>query len=139
MRDIAANLEIPETKLQILHWQDIEDTSYKAMHDTIMTAFEQSPRFRETIIEMVRDVPHFAALALNEPQYTRLAQYILDELPVLIGGFSVGGVHYGLLPYPGLANLDYFALDLQEGTSFPEITKQLNIQEKLRLLELYAE
>lgn len=139
IRGIAAELMAPESKLEVLHWQDIEDDTYRTNHAVIMKAFEQDSRFRKTLIEMVKEVPHFGGLGLTEDQYVRLAQYILEELPVLIAGFTVRGIHYNLLPYPGFANLDYLALDLQEGTSFLELTEQLQISDKLRLLELHVD
>lgn len=136
---VIEDLKIPESKICVVHWQDIENESYTLMHKVIYSAFEQNLRFRETVTRMVKETPYFNGLNLLESQYEKLAQYILDELPVLLEGITVEGTHYGLLPYPGFANLDYLALDLQEGTSFPEITNALQIKKKSGLVELYAE
>jgi tRNA-dependent cyclodipeptide synthase len=136
---VIEELKIPDSKIRILHWQDIEDASYKRMFKVIMTAFEQNSRFRETVIKMVKETSHFNNLNLQDNQYQKLAQYIIDELPILISGLNLDGVHYGLFPYPGFANLDYLALDLQEGKSFPEVTSQLEIHNTLKLIELYID
>lgn len=138
-KKIIEELEIPESKIRILHWQDIEDASYIEKLDVITAAFEQNTKFRQTVIQMVKETPHLNSLNLLDSQYERLAQYIVDELPVLISGLDIGGVQYDLFSYPGFANLDYLALDLQEGTSFPEITEQLDAPNKLRLIELYVD
>jgi cyclo(L-tyrosyl-L-tyrosyl) synthase len=139
VRAAAEELRIPESKLKILRWGDIEDESYSRMLNIISTAFEENPRFRKTVIDMVKETPHFSGFNFSGEQYARLAQYIVNELPVLVSGLKVDGVRYDLFPYPGFANLDYLAIDLQEGTSFPEITAQLKSKDKLRLIELYVD
>lgn len=139
IKEIIAELQIQESKLRIVHWQEIEDETYAKMHQIISDAFEHNARFHQTIVAMVKETPHLNGLNLADVQYKKLALYIINELPVLINGITLNGTYYGLLPYPGFARLDYLAFDLQEGTSFPEITSQLNVRNKLKLIELYVD
>lgn len=139
VRNIIEELKIPESKIRVLHWKETEDDSYIKTLKIITTAFEHNTKFRKMVVQMVKETPHLGSLNFLEHQYEKLAQYIVNELPVLINGLNIDNVHYELFPYPGFANLDYLALDLQEGKTFPEITAQLNVQEKLRLLELYVD
>jgi tRNA-dependent cyclodipeptide synthase len=139
VRAALTAMGLSEAPILLLHWKDIEDTQYLKNHKVILEAFAKNPDFRQTIVNLVKEAPQFEDFDFEEVQYERLSQYILDELPILIGGFVVNGSRFDLLPYPGFANLDYLALDLQEGKRFPEITKQLQFEEKLRLVELYVE
>lgn len=138
VKKIIDELEIPPHKIDLVHWHDIEDEVYRKNLAIITNAFEMDQKFKDTVIQMVKEVPHLNGLNFNEVQYEKLAQYILNELPVLVRGLDIGGTHYGLFPYPGFVTLDYLALDLQEGKTFPELTAKLDIEEKLRLIELYA-
>jgi tRNA-dependent cyclodipeptide synthase len=139
VKAVIQELNISESQLRVAHWQEIEDDEYRRMRDVIATFFSEDKKFRDSVVQMVRETPHIQNLNLTEDEHARLAQYILDELPVLISGLTVDGIHYGLFPYPGFANLDYLALDLQQGTAFPELSAQLDQSEKLRFIELYAD
>lgn len=139
VRAALAAESIPEAQVAILHWQDIEDSQYLKNHAVILQAFENNSEFRRVTVDMVKEAPQLEDFDFDETQYERLAHYILDELPILIGGFELNSIHFNLLPYPGFANLDYLALDLQEGKRFPDISKQLQFTEKLKLAELFVE
>lgn len=139
VKEIIEDLQIPASKIRVVHWQDIEDEEYGRMYGVISDAFEHHMRFRQTVVAMVKETPHLKGLNLVDAQYEKLALYIINELPVLINGITLSGTYYGLFPYPGFASLDYLAIDLQEGTTFPDITSQLRIENKLKLIELYVD
>ena len=102
-------------------------------------AFEKNLEFRKTIIDITKNTPHIRNLDLKESQYEKLSRYVIDELPMLISGIRKDGIAYELLPYPGFANIDYLAMDVQEGKTFPYITRKLNIKNKCRFVEIYAD
>jgi tRNA-dependent cyclodipeptide synthase len=137
--DIIKNSNLPESKISTVHWKDLEDEHYLDTLKIIRDAFENNQKFRNAVIGMVRETPHIAGLGLQESDFVKLSQYIIDELPVLINGINMNGDWYSLFPYPGFANLDFLALDLQEGKTFPELTSKLDIRNKLRLIEAYTE
>jgi len=137
--EIKNGLRIPESKLQIIRWEEIENESHLYMLKVFHNAFRENADFKEVIIKMVKETPHLSGLGFDDSQYAKLAQYVLDELPMLMSGIQKDNVSYQLLPYPGFANIDYLAIDLQEGKSFPEITNGLNIKNKLRLVEAFVE
>lgn len=140
VRKIVTESNIPESKVRILHWSDIEDGHYFDTLRIIKETFEQDQKFRDAVIQMVRETPHIQSLDhLSEPDFVKLSQYILDELPILINGIHVDNEWYSLFPYPGFAKLDYLALDLQEGKTFPELTAKLDIRNTLHLIEAYAD
>jgi len=136
--EIKSEHKIPDDKLQIVRWEEIEDKVYNAMLRVFQDAFQNDVAFRKAVLSIVRETPHFKGLKLTDAQYEKLCKYVIDEMPMLISGVTHNGTHYDLLPYPGFANIDYLAIDLQEGKTFPKITEQLRIQDKLRLVEAYV-
>jgi len=139
VKDIIRESNLPKSKIRIVHWKELEDEYYLNTLKKIQDVFENDQKFRDTIIGMVRETSHIASLKLQDPDFVKLSQYIIDELPILINGVCLDGDSYSLFPYPGFAKLDYLALDLQEGKSFPELTSKLEIKNKLRFIEAYAE
>jgi tRNA-dependent cyclodipeptide synthase len=137
--DIAKELKISESKLRIVRWEQIEDARYLQMLYIFQDAFEKNLEFRKTIIDITKNTPHIRNLDLKESQYEKLSRYVIDELPMLISGIRKDGIAYELLPYPGFANIDYLAMDVQEGKTFPYITRKLNIKNKCRFVEIYAD
>jgi tRNA-dependent cyclodipeptide synthase len=137
--EIMGELEIPPCKVQILRWEQIENESYLQMLRIFREAFLGDAEFRTVVTGIVKEIPNIKSLKLDDVQYGRLSQYVINELPVLIGGIKKDGINYELLPYPGFSDIDYLALDLQEGKSFPKITKQLDIRGKSKLVEAYVE
>jgi tRNA-dependent cyclodipeptide synthase len=138
VKKIMEDLKIPKSKLQIVRWEEIENESHLKMLAIFREAFQNNAAFRKAVISITKETPHIENLNLNDSQYEKLASYVIDELPLLMSGFQKDSLTYDLLPYPGFANIDYFAIDLQNGKSFPEITKQLKIENILKLVEAYA-
>lgn len=123
--------------IKILKWQDIETEEYSSMQKVIQKSFSENEKFKKIIIEIVRE--NIKLEQLNDGDYEKLANYPLNELPMLISGIEYEKVRYDLLPYPGISKIDELILDLQKGVSFPKITEELNIKNKLRIIEAYAE
>ncbi|MFA6414655.1 MAG: tRNA-dependent cyclodipeptide synthase [Candidatus Paceibacterota bacterium] len=139
VRKILDETNVPLSKVEVLRWEQVEDEEYKRILDILYSEFASNSGFKKAVIDAVKDVSHLQAICLDETQYERLAKYVIDEMPVLLNGFQVNGVRYNLLPYPGLAKIDYLQEELLQNVSFPEITKQLNIQTRVGLVEAYAE
>ena len=131
--------EVEKNRVAILTWKNIEnDPDYQSRRNILHRAFKENLEFRTRIIEATRESVNPNILNLSENDYEKLASYPLDELPVLVAGFQYNGRKYNLIPYPGISKIDYLTIDLQNGKSFPEISKELNIQEKVAIVETYA-
>lgn len=139
LRKIITNSNLPTSKITILHWTDLKSSHYLDTLRIIKNFFEENVEFRNAIVQMVKETPHIESLNLSEEDHAKLAQYIINELPVLINGADFQTTWYTLFPYPGFANLDYLAIDLQEGKSFPELTKKLDIRNTMHFIEVYAD
>jgi tRNA-dependent cyclodipeptide synthase len=122
--------------IQVLKWEDIETENYKFMVKILYQEFNKNDKFRNIIIDIVKE--NIKSLNLTDSDYEKLAEYVLNELPMLISGVEYKGILYELLPYPGISKIDYLAIDLQEGKTFEKINKKLKIKNKLRIIEAYA-
>ncbi len=128
-----------KNKISIIKFNAIEsDTEYQARRNILYEAFNNNLNFYNKIMEIVKESVNSNIMELEPSEYERLSSYPLDELPVLIGGFNYNNQIYNLIPYPGLSKIDYLIVDLQEGNTFPEITKKLKIKNKVAILEAYA-
>ena len=122
--------------IKILKWQDIETDVYNNGLKVINLEFNSNSNFKNLIIEIVKE--NVMDEKLNLSDYEKLAMYVIGELPMLISGVEYEGELYDLLPYPDLSKIDYLTLDLQEGKNFPNITNNLKIKSKLKIIELCA-
>lgn len=129
----------PEKQMivDILKWEDIETEEYNRKLDILCDAFKNNSKFRSTIIEIVKE--YIDSDKFSESDYEKLADYPIKELPIMIAGIKYRGFEYNLLPYPGTSKIDELTIGLQKGTIFPEITEKLNVKNKLRLIDAYAE
>ncbi len=122
--------------VNILKWENIETKEHKSIVKILHKEFKNNINFRNSIIEIVKD--SMKSKKLTDSDYERLAVYPLEELPMLINGIVHNELMYTLLPYPGTSKIDYLAIDLQEGLSFPEVTNKIKTGRKLHLIEAYA-
>ena len=135
---ILTELGEEKSKLvEILNWEKIETEEHKRMVAVLRDEFENNNKFKDLIIEIVKE--NIQSDKLSDSDYEKLANYPLEELPMLVSGIEYAGIEYNLLPYPGISKIDYLAIDLQKGKSFLNITQKLNIKNKLYLVEAYAE
>ena len=138
VENILTELGEEKSKLvEILNWEKIETNKHKRMVAILRDEFENNNWFKDLIIEIVKE--NIQSEKLSDSDYEKLANYPLEELPMLVSGIEYDGAEYDLLPYPGISKIDYLAIDLQEGKSFSNITQKLNVKNKLRLIEAYAE
>lgn len=125
--------------ISIIKFNTIEnEDEYQRRKKILYEEFNNNSEFHNKIIEIVKESVNPAIIKLSVSDYERLCSYPLDELPFLISGFKYKKRIYDLVPYPGLSKIDYLIVDLQEGNTFPEITKKLKIKNKVAILEAYA-
>lgn len=117
---------------------------YRHNLQVVDEAYERNPSFRETIRTIVRTgrkdrtekIAHLADEKLD-----RLADYILDELPLYANGVQANGEEttYTLTLYPALTMLDELCAGLQQGTRFPEVAARLDLANRIAILDAYVE
>jgi hypothetical protein len=128
-----------------VRWKDITDANhYRHNLNIINTAYRNNPAFREFIRNIVKDGRKDRAerlARLTDAELDRLAEYVLNEIPHFVNGVQGYGDEtvYTLIPYPGLTQLDDLFVGLQNKTLFPEIAEQLNLTNKIAIVEAYTE
>jgi tRNA-dependent cyclodipeptide synthase len=138
VKSILGELSLEKQAIvDILKWEEIETKEYKRMVAILYDEFKNNSQFRDKIIEIVKE--YMTSEKYNDSDYEKLATYPIEELPMLVAGINYNGRDYNLLPYPGISKIDDLKIGLQEGTIFPEIAEKLNMKNKLRLIEAYAE
>src|SRR3989344_2787669 len=129
--------EDKKIKVKLARWKDIlEVTQYQTDLIIIKDEFKSNKEFHDLIIDIVvcgRQDRSETLDALSPNKLDRLAEYILNELPHFINGVQGYGDNqiYTLLPYPGLSKLDELIIGLQNKTIFPELTRKLQIKNKI--------
>jgi tRNA-dependent cyclodipeptide synthase len=114
-------------KVRVLHWGDILSKEYVRKVGLTFKEFKENKDFKSKILKIGEDFIEGRKLDLNKLERIRLAEYILNELPLLIEGLCFDGKNYEVLPYPVSDSLDDFLLDIQKGDLFEDYLKKLNI------------
>lgn len=127
-----------QCKVIIVKWKDItfNNIEYQNMKNLLLKEFDNNQEFHRVIINIVKE--NVKNNEFSDKEFSQLASYILDELPLFISSLKYEGNIFGLLIYPGIG-IDYLTIDLQIGKQFPELTKKLNIKTKAAFLEIYPE
>lgn len=132
-------------RVNVVRWKDILDTNTYQQNLAIINAeYQSNSNFREYIRKIVKNGRQDRAERLNrltEQELDRLCDYVLSEIPHFVNGVQGYGdnIVYTLLPYPGLNKLDELFVALHNKTLFPEVSKKLNITNKIAILEAYVE
>lgn len=134
-----------KSKINLVRWKDILDSeNYKNNLKIITEEFKQNSEFHNYITEIVKQgrpdrVETISKLSIQ--RLDRLAEYILNELPLLINGVQGYGDNtiYTLLPYPSISKLDELCIELSNKTIFSGLANKLNLTNKIAILEAYAE
>jgi tRNA-dependent cyclodipeptide synthase len=135
VEDIIRGLDKADL-VKVCRWEDVEDLDkVKILYDE----FKINPDFHDSIIKIVKDNLGAKAEKLNLFELEKLSEYVLNEMPILLGGISYGGRVYDFYPYPGLSSLDYLLMGLQDASMFPSLSKRLNIERKVARVEAYVD
>jgi len=141
--------KFPEGKrklIKVIRWREINNTKYHDYRiEMLFEEFKKHEDFYGKIIEMTKNHWSKGNHTLTTKRLEKLAEYYLYEIPLFLNGAKYsglpekGGKTYLLLIYPGLGEFDDFLIDLQEGKSFPELTKKLKITDKFAMLSAFVD
>ena len=130
-------------KVTVVKWNDVTSSDYyKKQLKIVMDEFRNNRKFHDHIIGIVKDGRKDRKESLDklaDEKMDRLAQYIIEELPLFTGGVHYNNTVYTLIPYPGFTKLDELFIGLQNKTIFPELAKKLDTTNKIQILEAYVE
>ncbi len=121
-------------RITVIRWDEALDKKLLEKIKAVNRYYVHNSTFHSIIDSIVNEnQPPIDGVTTNQA-----AQYILNELPILICGLSYNSTNYNLLPYPGMSSLDYLANAIQSGKKFPELTHQLNPNGQMTIMEAYV-
>lgn len=146
IEDIVSRFPEEKRKLiKVIRWREIANTKYHDYRiEVLFEEFRKHGEFYDKLIAMAKNHWYNGAHTLTTERLKKLAEYYLYEIPLFLNGAKYGGLPekggktYLLQIYPGLGEFDDFLIDLQDGKSFPELTKKLKITNKFAMLSAFV-
>jgi tRNA-dependent cyclodipeptide synthase len=138
--------ELPESeqkRIEIARWDEVTDSEeYRNNFQVFKNEYDTNDQFRNKILQIVKEGRpdrQSTISKLNQDKLDRLAEYVLTELPILVNGITskITGHVYTAIIYPGISDLDYLKVGLNNKTEFPELADKLIIQNKIAVLDAY--
>jgi tRNA-dependent cyclodipeptide synthase len=132
-------------KISVVRWKDLlENEDYRMKLKAIKDEFEDNKEFHDFITDIVKSGRSDRSERLSkmtDEELDRLSNYVLYELPHFMNGVQGDrdDLVYTIIPYPGLNKLDDLAVGLCNGTMFVELSKKLNLSNKIGIVEAYVD
>lgn len=125
--------------IKIANYDDVCTPKHMRQKEVFFRAFAEQGNFYEAVIEVMKDFIAHRGRTFEVGKAESLALYALSELPFFVDGVNVIGdeaTFYTLNPYPGSGKLDDLEVQIIEGNVFPELTKQLKLQNKVGIIDV---
>lgn len=115
------------SKVHIIFWRDIINPGYTHLRKILKNKYDTVSAFREQVLFFVDKYIAFRRVEVTESNRERLSEYILDELPTLLGGIFWDNKLYQLILYPTYVDsgMSQFVLDIRGGKYFNASDLQL--------------
>jgi tRNA-dependent cyclodipeptide synthase len=129
-------------RVHVIRWEVVEkDESYRKRTEIFREEFFRKGLFYKRVIRIVEGYAESTSWKrkFSQEEYEKLAEYVLNEMSMLVAGVVFEGVAYTLLPYPHLSDIDYLAMNLQKGLTFPELANKLDIPQLNMIVGAYVE
>lgn len=124
--------------IKIMRWGDLDNSKiYQQRVKIIKKYSDKDKNFKLAVMNIV--VNEVKIEEDNLKTIEGLSQYVLNELPLFIDYVEYQNENYDLIPYPGGDELNDLALDIQNGKSFPELTKKLKLEGKMAFVNAYVD
>lgn len=136
---ILNDLPKEETKrIVIANYDDICTPKHIKQREIFFRSFSDKGDFYNTVMEITEEVILSRGRSVNKDNKESLALYILQELPLFCDGVEKIGDNttYTVVPYPGFGKIDELEMDLIKGEKYPELTKKLNLSNKIGILDI---
>ena len=127
------------SKVYILFWEDIRNHGYDHMREILAHEYQTNREFRKQILYFVDKYIELRGVQVSVPDKDRLAGYIIDELPILLGGLFWNNKLYNLILYPTYVDrgMSQFVLDIRGEKYFN--SSKLLLRQLAVLVEDYLE
>lgn len=131
--------EQEQKKILILRWKDIWNEKKEKIKQILEEEYESNKEFKGIVQFFLKKYSDKRDKKLDNEKLDYLSQYILYELPTLLGGIEYKNKKYHLLLYPTFesSGMSEIVTKIQKGKIFPNIKKKLNLAEKTAMVEIY--
>ena len=127
------------SNVHIIFWDDILNRGYDMLRSVLENEYKTNIPFQEEVLYFVNKYCALRDVEISTEKKHLLADYILDELPTLIGGILWDKTLYNLILYPTYIDtgMSQFVLDIRGGKYFD--ASKLNLRQISVLVEDYLE
>jgi len=127
------------TKTHIIFWSDIRNDGYDHLKEILAEEYKTNEAFKEQVLYFVDKYISLRDTEVSEGDKDRLADYIISELPTLLGGIYWNDTLYNLILYPTYVDsgMSQFVLDIRGGKYFD--ASKLQLRQLCVLVEDYLE
>jgi len=140
-------LELPPDKaklIKIVRFAHVTSSKYHALRlEILRNEFKSNSNFNSMIIDTIKENKKVQEKQLSNTELDKLAEYIIQEIPVYLNGAKYGGrpehggKTYLLQIYPGIGLIDLILMKLQDGSFSQELTSKLRITDKIAIINGY--
>lgn len=127
-------------KVIIYRWEKVrENKHYLNIRNFLENKYYRDPEFKSAILYFVKKyMRKKGKIISDEEKIDKLSNYILGELPTLLEGIHIGGIHYNLCIYPTYfaSGMSQFVKDIHQGEL--KISKELKEKIKKRAVLVEA-
>ncbi len=128
------------SRVHIIFWEDIVNEGYTELRKILNDEYENNLEFKERVLYFVNKYCELRDVSiLSAEDKDKLAGYIIDELPTLIGGIYWDEKLYNMILYPTYVDsgMSEFVLDIRGGKYFH--ADKLKLRQICVLVEDYLE
>jgi tRNA-dependent cyclodipeptide synthase len=108
------------SRVHIIFWDDIINVGYVTLRNILEKEYWANSAFQEKVLYFVDKYVALREVNVTPEQRHKLAAYIIDELPTLVGGILWDKTLYNLILYPTYVDsgMSEFVLDIRNGKYF---------------------
>jgi tRNA-dependent cyclodipeptide synthase len=108
------------TKVHIIFWEDIKNPEFLHFKEILTEQYNQNEKFKNKILYFVNKYIELRETKVSSKAKDQLADYIISELPTLIGGIFWNNTLYNLILYLTYVDsgMSQFVLDIRGGKYF---------------------
>lgn len=125
--------------IHIIFWSDIRNKGHDHLREILTEEYKNNQKFRGKVLYFVNKYTELRDVEVSEENKNKLADYIISELPTLLGGIFWNNTLYNLILYPAYVDsgMSQFVLDIRSGKYFD--ASKLLLRQICVLVEDYLE
>jgi tRNA-dependent cyclodipeptide synthase len=141
IRELAREEKDPTyiANVHIIFWSDIRNKGYDHLKEILAEEYKINEEFHKQVLHFVDKYIELRDAEVSDEDKDKLTDYIISELPTLLGGIYWNNTLYNLILYPTYidSEMGQFVLDIRGGKYFN--ASKLLLRQLCILVEDYME